>query len=254
MLAASWLGRNAAERRSDRYSLDRIDHAGGNAIGVGIRSGTAILKISLPAVLNGADRDSDRSASVGDAVAKLVDRLRLVQSGQTLIVARAVLADMGVVDRPKRLADRLDHIFAALVADVGIREVGVHSASVPIPLDRLGVQLDAESEPLGGSHQQVTRDPQMIGGFLSFTEQLEFPLSLHHLGVDPGHLESRFQAQIEVFLDQVATDAVIVPHGTVIRALGAGIAIRRKAERLGSLHDRVLLFETEPEIRIVLEF
>ena len=61
--------------------LGGLDDDRRNLIGIAIGSRAPVLKTALPAVLDGSHRDTDGSSTIGHAVAKLVDRLRLVKAG-----------------------------------------------------------------------------------------------------------------------------------------------------------------------------
>ena len=57
--------------------------------------------------------------------------------------------------------------------------------------------------------QQVSRDPEVVGGLLgSDPQQLVFPLTLHHFGVDPRDAQSGVEAAVEMTLDHIATGGV----------------------------------------------
>ena len=84
--------------RSGQCLLGHLDDDSGDFVRIRVGSRAAVFQATLPAVLDGADRDPDRCAAVGDTVAVLVDRLGLVQAGQALLDAVAVVLDDQAVD------------------------------------------------------------------------------------------------------------------------------------------------------------
>ena len=55
-----------------RHRLDRLQDLRGNLVGVALRVGTAIFQITLVAVVDEGVRHADRSAAVGNAVARSI--------------------------------------------------------------------------------------------------------------------------------------------------------------------------------------
>jgi len=150
--------------------------------------------------------------------------------------------------------DAFDQLFATLVANRRGGKVGVHAAAVPVALDRLGMQLDREVVLFCGAEHQEAAEPQVVASLLgAFAEQLEFPLTLHHFGVDTGDREARIQTRIKMFFNEIATDAVLDAHRAIVRALRTGVTIDGEAEWAAVLHDGVFLLEAEPQVGIVFE-
>src|SRR4029079_19373565 len=77
---------------ADRDGLDSLEDLRGNLVGIALRVGTAIFQIAPVVVLDEAVRHANRCATVGDAVAELVDRGSLVLAGQPHVI-------VGTVDR-----------------------------------------------------------------------------------------------------------------------------------------------------------
>src|SRR5262249_27330469 len=129
-------------------------------VDVGVRA--AVLDVAL-AVLLHLPRDTDRGTAVGDAVGVLVPRGGLVQTGQAVVDAGAVVLD--VVGRLGALTELLaggDDRVVALAHRLG-GEVGVRAGAVPVALDRLGVEGGGDAEVLGGAVEQPAGDPQVVG-------------------------------------------------------------------------------------------
>ena len=130
----------------------------------------------------------------------------------------------------------------------------MHTAAVPVALDGLRVELDDDVVLLGTALEQVASNPGVVAGLLgALAEQLVFPLTLHHFGVDAGDRQAGLEAGVEVLFDQVATDAVLDADRAVIRSLRGRVAVLGEAEGLAVLGQRVLLLEAEPQVGVVFE-
>jgi hypothetical protein len=115
------------------------------------------------------------------------------------------------------------------------------------------VQLHADAVLLGGAHEKVAGEPKIIRGPLgTLAEQLVFPLADHDLGVDSGDREACLDAEVEVFLDNVAALHVAVPDGAVVRPLGSPVAALRETDGDFLLRKDILLLEAEPEVLVVV--
>src|SRR5712691_4380378 len=79
-----------------RLSTDRFNQNGANLVRVHIGGRAAILEIAAPGV-HGRNRDAHRGPAVELTVAEFVNGRGLVQSGETLLVMRAVDLDVLVV-------------------------------------------------------------------------------------------------------------------------------------------------------------
>ncbi len=241
--------------RGNRGALDGRDDRAGDHVRVGVGCRATVFQPALPAAFDGSDRDSDRSTTVRNAVAELVDRLGFVQTGQTLIVVGTVNVDVFLDPRLESLTDRFVHVLAAAGPQGRVAEVRVHAAAVPVTLDRLGLVIDRQAVILGGAVQQVTGDPDLVAGFLgTLGKDLELPLTHHHFGVDAFDVQAGLQAQFQVFFDDFTSDSTTATDAAVVRALRAGITFGGEAQRLVRFRipQRVFLFETEPEIVVVV--
>ena len=84
-------------------ALDGLDDDRGHLVRVGIRCRAAIFQATFPAVVDGAHRNPDRRSTIGDPVAEFADVLRFMETGQTLVVVRAVNGNVVFHDRGETL-------------------------------------------------------------------------------------------------------------------------------------------------------
>ena len=95
-------------------------------------------------------RHANGSSAISDPVAEFVDRLRLVQTGETEMILGAIDGDVLVAVLGKRRHEFFEVSFTALFAHELGREVSMHAGTVPIerllegPKDRLAAPLDVE--------------------------------------------------------------------------------------------------------------
>src|SRR5260370_3619653 len=133
----------------------------------------------------------------------------------------------------------------------------MHAGAVPVTLDWLAMQLDVHLILLAKSHHQIASSPQIIGGFGScVSEDLEFPLALGNFGVDAFMIDTCRQAKFQVLLNDLTGHAahVFVANTAVVGKLGNGWeAVLRKAERPAVFVEEILLFKTNPQVRIIFD-
>jgi hypothetical protein len=64
------------------------------------------------------------------------------------------------------------------------RKVGVASSSIPVSLERLGLEADSNSKVFGNSSEEISADPKMVTDINAKARtDLEFPLTRHHLSI-----------------------------------------------------------------------
>ena len=107
---------------------------------------------------------------------------------------------------------------------------------------------------LANARHDVAGDPHLIGCPLgSFAKDLVFPLALCDLGVDTLDVDAGRDADVDVLLDDLSRGAtdILVANSGVVGTLWGGETARGEAERSTVLVQEILLFKTEPGIRIV---
>src|SRR5215212_640238 len=249
-------GKRVLDQRLRCYRLDRLQDPAGDAVRIGHRVRPAILEVAAVAALDEAVWDPEGRAPIGDAVCELIDRRSLVEAGETQVVVRAVAGDVLVARLREPGHQRCEVVLAADLAHVLRREVGVQPRAVPVDLgaERLRMEVHVHATPLAEAEHQVARDPKLVGGALgSPAEDLELPLSLRDLRVDPLDRDAGPDAEVDVLVDDLPRDVadVLVADAGVVLALRCGKALLRKAERGAVLVEKVLLLEAEPRVGVV---
>ncbi len=240
-----------------RDSLDGLEHAARDLVRVALGVRTTILKVALVLVVHEAVGHADRGTAIGDSVAELVDRLGLVESGQTEVVVRTVNGDVLVLVLIESGHELLEVLLATLLTHELGGEVAVHAGSVPIKIltERFAVELDVDAVLLTDAHQDVAGEPDFIGGLLgALAEDLEFPLALGHFGIDALVIDSHLEADIEVLLDDLTgdvTDGGIADSAVELALRLVGPATLGETEGLSVPVEEILLLESEPGVGII---
>jgi hypothetical protein len=110
----------------------RLDDDRADLVGVSIGSDSSVFEASLPAVLDCTDRNPDRSTSVCYPIAKLVDVLCFMLTGQSELVVSAIDGDMFVMILAKCLTDLCHVVFTSLLSHLAVGEVTVHPGTVSV--------------------------------------------------------------------------------------------------------------------------
>lgn len=128
---------------------------------IGIRSRSSILEVTL-AILSDLARDTNRTTTVSNTVAELIDVTGLVSAGQTGLVALTVDGDVLEVAGLELLHGGLDDLDTALLAHGLGGDVGVKTGTVPVAGDRLGVEGDDGAELFGDAVEKETGHPELV--------------------------------------------------------------------------------------------
>ena len=176
-------------------------------------------------------------------------------AGQAHVVVRTVNVDVLFPVLGKSGHEGFEIFLAANFAHELGGEVAMHARTVPVGVaERLAMEFDVDAVLFAKTQQQVTGDPDLVGGALgALAEYLEFPLALGHFGIDAFVVDAGFEAEIEVLFNDFAgnrTDILEADAG-VIRTLRSRVTLFREAERAAVLVEEVFLLETEPCIFVV---
>lgn len=162
----------------------------GDTVRIGVGGGTAVLKVAV-ALGSGLARNADRAATVGDAIAELLNGASLVRAGETLLVVLTILLDALDVVRLEVLESRLDVSHATLDTHLLGREVGVHTGTVPGALHGLGVDGNLDAKVLSDTGKEETGDPKLVTHLDALARtNLVLPLGGHDLGIGTRDLDT----------------------------------------------------------------
>lgn len=158
-------GIGALRQMISKFHLEATAHSlddnTSDLVGVSVRGRATILEVTL-AVLGDLAGNTDGAASVSDAVRELFDVAGLVTTGQTLLVTLAVDSNVLNVTRLKLLHGSLNNLHAAVGTGGVGRDIGVETSSVPVTLDGLGLEGDADTELLSDTVEDETGHPEVI--------------------------------------------------------------------------------------------
>ena len=147
-------------------------------------------------------------------------------------------------------------VFLAGLAHRRIAEVGVHPGAIPVGVSE-GLRMPLNGDPIvfRDALQQIASHPSFVTGTLgALGEDLEFPLAGGHFGIDALDVDARFEAGVEMLLDDFPSVSVVATDRAVIRALGSGETGLGKARRAirFRIPQEILLLEAEPKIIVVV--
>jgi hypothetical protein len=231
------------------YLADRLKQKAGHNVWINIRAGSTILEIPTT-ILRNVKGNSDGSASIAHAPAKIFVGAGLVMTGEALLDAVTVVGDVPAVTAAETLARCLDVIHPALLTHLPGREIRVSASAVELG-HRLRVELRNDPVLLTESVEDPTREDKVISDRESVGgPDLKLPLAGHHLGVHTADRDSRIKASSQVLLDKITTEDLIGSHTAVERALLGRITSHGPAEWLAVFEESVLLLDTEEGIMI----
>ena len=220
----------------------------GNLVGISVGSGATILKVTL-AVLGALAGDTDGATTVGNTVRELVDAAGLVATGETLLVTLTVDGDVLNVAGLELLHDGLNNLHTTIGTSGVGGDVGVKTGTVPLTLDGLGVEGDADTKLFSDTVEKETGHPEVITHIDARAgANLVLPLGRHDLGVDTRDVDTGVQAGTVVSLDDITAVDLAGTDTTVVRTLGTGETATGPAvgPPIGT-EESVLLLQTEPE-------
>lgn len=201
-------------------------------------------------------RHANGGTAVGNAPREFVDGLSLVKAGEALVVVWAVNGNVFLAEFLEGIHEFEEIFFAAYLAEVLGREIGVHTGTVPVASDWLAVPLDVNLVFLGEAEEKEASDPDIVGGFLgALGEDLEFPLTFGDFGIDAFVIDACIEAEVEVKVGDFASHAsdVFEADTAVVFTLGVWVTAFGETERYTVLHEEILLLESEPGIGIICD-
>jgi len=166
---------------------------------------------------------------------------------------RIVSLDVLIVSATQPLDALLDGSDTAVVSHGGGGEVGVHTSTIPVARDWLGVQAHANTEIFSHSVQEVPGHPEVVthGDALART-YLELPLCRHNLSVSTGDSDASVEARPVMSFDDVTTVNLTGAYTAVVGALGSWETILGPAVGVAvEVQQGVFLLHAKPRVRIL---
>lgn len=151
--------------------------------------------------------NTDGSATVRDARAKVGDVASLVATRQPQVVVLSVDGDVLVVLLGELLDGGLDVLHSSGLAHSLGGVVGVAPGTVPVALERLGVEGDDDAPLLGDAGEEITGHPKVVAhGDPLAGADLELPLGGHDLRVDTADIDLGVEASAVVGFDEITSE------------------------------------------------
>lgn len=171
-----------------------------------VRSGTAVFQITM-ALGSHMPRDADGCTTISNTGTKGTDVTSLVTAGETEFVVFTVNGNVLIVTF-REFFDRLVNVLpSSRLTHRECAVVGVAASTVPVTLERLGVEGNLDTPLLGDANQEVTSHPKMVTHGDTFTgTNLELPLSGHNLGVNSADVHASVETSTVVSLDEITSE------------------------------------------------
>ena len=167
------------QHAANLYITYSLDDDTGDAVRVGVGSGSAVLKVTHLLVVALAV-DTHRGTTVGDTPGELVKRRSLVGTRHAELVIVAIHLHVLLVAGAELLHGRLDGLVATLLAHLLGRHVGVKTGAVPVTRDGLGGESDLDAKLLGDAVEDEARHPELIGNCSHVRSMLHRSTHLGH--------------------------------------------------------------------------
>ena len=140
---------------------DSLHHHASDLVGIRIRSGSSVLKVSL-ASCSTLSWNPDASTTVGNTPVELVDICSLVSACHACFVALAIDCNMFHVTLLKLVHHRFDGLETTIETHILGRDVGVETGTVPVTWYWLGVEGDDNAEFFCNTVKQEAGHPKFV--------------------------------------------------------------------------------------------
>lgn len=179
-----------------------------------------------------------------------------MSSGQTLVVSVTVDSDVSLDVLAELVTDSGEDLSLTGISHGAVGEVGVHSGTVPVTWDWLGGQVHCDVVLLTETHHEVTRDPDLVTGSLgALVENLVLPGAEHDLSIGALDVETGIDADVQMFVHDVSSRDSSGADTAVVGSLWSWEELTGWPSdwvASGVVDEDVLLFETEPEVVVVI--
>jgi len=246
-----------ADKREYKRNVSSTEKGGfdddaGDTIWIDVRCRTPVFQVAK-ALRSNVTRDTNTCSTVSDTGAELGNVAGLVSAGKSEIVVLPVHVDVLVMPLRQLLDGLLDSLHATLLAHRLGGVVAVAASTVPVALERLGVEGYFDAPLFCDADEEVTRHPEVITHGDPLTRaDLELPLRRHDLGVDTADVDTRVETCAVVSLDQITSKDLAGTDTAIIWTLRTGeTAFRPAIGRAIGVEQSVLLLESEPRFRVL---
>lgn len=171
-----------------------------------VGSGTAVLQIAM-ALGSHVPRDADGCTTVSNTRAKGTNVTSLVTASETEFVVFTVNGNVLIVTFREFFDCLVNELPSSRLTHGECTVVGVAASTVPVTLERLGVEGNLDTPLLGDADQEVARHPKMVTHGDTFTgTNLELPLSGHNLSINPADVHASVETGTVVSLDEITSE------------------------------------------------
>jgi hypothetical protein len=119
----------------------------------------------------------------------------LVTTRETEIIVVSIYGDMFIVPVGKFLNGFFDVLHTSKFPHSLGGKVGVATSTIPLALERLGVEGDLDTPLLGNTNKKISGHPEVITHSDTFTwPNLELPLGRHHFSIDTADVDASIEA------------------------------------------------------------
>lgn len=151
-------------------------------------------------------RDTDRSTTVSDTRAEGSDVASFMTTSQTKIIVLSIHSDVLIVTLGQLLDSSFDVLHASGLTHGLGGIVGVATSTIPVTLERLGVEGYLETPLLGDTNEEIAGHPKVVTHRNTFARtNLEFPLSRHDFSIDTTDVNARIEAGTVVSFNEVTS-------------------------------------------------
>jgi len=173
-----------------------------------------------------------------------------VSSSQPALISLTVDLNVFLVLGSELLAGLNDDLKTARSAHGLGGVVGMATSSIPISLDGLRVNGNANPEIFSNLVEDEASHPEVISNLKTLAgTNLEFPLSGHDLSVGSADLHSSVEAGLVMSLNNITSKDTISSNTAVVRTLRGGESTFRPSKGVSLLGEEgVFLLKTKPGI------
>jgi len=165
-----------------------------------------VLQVAI-ALVGDMTRDTNRSTAICDAGAESSNVTGLVTAGEPEFVVLAIDGNVFVVPLCQFLDSGFDRLHTTFLTHLLRAEIGVATSTIPVALERFGVEGNFDAPLFGDTDEKVPSDPEMITHRDTLTRaDLEFPLGGHDLRIYAANVNASIQAGAIMGFDEITSE------------------------------------------------